>query len=320
MKTSVLAFYLKQTSGIACRVVKDNGVLSIAEKTAFDVKLSEPLEIIKTICDIIDDIKLKYPDICSVGFTAPGNICYLSKNGRYQSVNGNFTDSPGADERMSPDEIYRRTGLVPSPDMMLFKLFADKSPHFFETVHTLPDMLIAALTGTAVFERSQASCTGLLSLETETFDSDIELAFGLGCYHFPKLSDCKTVVGQYNGLSVTAVVGLDIASAAVTLPAGHTDTGFFYEPGGFAGALLSFQPRTELTGQYGLSILTGCGGSYILGKLKTPDETPEGIINHIGAVVGCNYKHIQTLTEEAVIIGNGAVQFAAKNTESPVTV
>jgi sugar (pentulose or hexulose) kinase len=178
---------------------------------------------------------------------------------------------------MSIDEIYRRTGISVSPKNTLFQLFSDKATHFFDTVLMIPDLFSYWLTGKAVRERSIASTSGILSLETDDTDRDIELAFGLCCFNFPELIESGNIVGTLTpalqaktglqALPVIAVCGHALESAIVAVPCVKRDFLFIYaDDFASVGTESLFPPRTELTADYNLSIEQGYGGSYVLYK------------------------------------------------------
>ncbi len=135
-----------------------------------------------------------------------------------------------------PEELYRRNGLQHLPFNTLFQLTADKQTGLLELADSfllLPDLLAHWLTGASVAERTNASTTGLLGVESGEWDLELAEKLGIPTGIFAPLVDAGTEIGGINptaargvGASravVTAVGSHDTASAVVAVPASGPD-------------------------------------------------------------------------------------------------
>jgi rhamnulokinase len=134
------------------------------------------------------------------------------------------------------DELYRRNGLQHLPFNTLFQLTADRTAGVLELADAfllLPDLLGYWLTGSSVAERTNASTTGLVGVESGAWDADLIERLALRPEIFRPLVDAGTDLG---GLAPTAVRGVgatrarvsavgshDTASAVVAIPATGPD-------------------------------------------------------------------------------------------------
>lgn len=130
-----------------------------------------------------------------------------------------------ADARMSPQEVYARTGIQRQPFNTVYQLLALKREHpeQLEAARTLlmiPDYLNFRLTGRKTCEYTNATSTSLLNARTQQWDAEILDAMGLPREIFLTPSMPGTVVGALSP-EVAAHVGYE---STVVLPATH-DTG-----------------------------------------------------------------------------------------------
>lgn len=137
---------------------------------------------------------------------------------------------------LGAEELYRRNGLQHLPFTTLFQLTADRTAGVLELADSfllLPDLLGYWLTGRDVAERTNASTTGLVGVETGEWDTGLIERLRLPAGIFRTLVDAGTELGglapsAVRGVGstrarVTAVGSHDTASAVVAIPATRSD-------------------------------------------------------------------------------------------------
>lgn len=134
-------------------------------------------------------------------------------------------------------ELYQRNGLQFLPFNTLYQLTADRTAGRLaeaERFLLVPDLINFWLTGTEAAERTNASTTGLLSVETGRWDSELIARVKLPGSIFAELVDAGSelgglaphVVAELGGgthIGVSAVGSHDTASAVVGVPAATSD-------------------------------------------------------------------------------------------------
>jgi rhamnulokinase len=134
---------------------------------------------------------------------------------------------------VSPRELYAVSGLQQLPFNTIFQLFAARGTAALEAADTLlllPDLLGYWLTGEVGAERTNASTTGLLDIDSGAWSGDLAARLALPWSILPPLRDAGSVVGPVRpqvaaelGLDgevpVVAVGSHDTASAVVAVPA-----------------------------------------------------------------------------------------------------
>ncbi len=133
------------------------------------------------------------------------------------------------------EELYSRTGIQLMPINTLFQVFArfEAEPALFEAAEQflfLPDLIHFWLSGKVRVERTIASTSAMLSLETQTWDFWLLRKLGLPTSIFGPIVDSGTTVGTIlkeiaevtdtpKDLQVIAPGGHDTASAVAAVPA-----------------------------------------------------------------------------------------------------
>ena len=135
--------------------------------------------------------------------------------------------------KVSPAELYERTGLAHLPFNTLYQLAADDGLlDAADTVALIPDLLGYWLTGTVTAERTNASTTGLLAAATREWDTGLAGRAGVPARLLPPLTDPGTPAGRTRDavsqrvgrpLSVVTVGSHDTASAVAAVPAAGRD-------------------------------------------------------------------------------------------------
>ncbi|MFK4853529.1 rhamnulokinase family protein [Microbacterium sp. ZW T6_19] len=129
--------------------------------------------------------------------------------------------------RVPFDELYSRNGLQFLPFNTLYQYRVDGRTADADTALLIPDLIAFLLTGVAVAERTNASTTGLLNVETSAWDRELAERIGVPTGILPPLVDPGTVIGALRpglaerigkDLPVIAVGSHDTASAVVAVP------------------------------------------------------------------------------------------------------
>lgn len=142
-------------------------------------------------------------------------------------------------EKISFAELYEKNGLQFLPFNSLYQIerIRKLNPGLLKSadrILLLPDLIGYSLTGEMATERTNASSTGLLNVQTREWDDELLDLVGLGKESFPPLRDAGEELGELKdafgprliGTKVVLVGSHDTASAVVGVPA--TDLGFAF--------------------------------------------------------------------------------------------
>ncbi|WP_433412827.1 rhamnulokinase [Microtetraspora malaysiensis] len=134
--------------------------------------------------------------------------------------------------RVPFEELYRRNGLQFLPFNTVYQLAAERTGGCLglaDSLLLIPDLVGFQLTGAKVAERTNASTTGLLDVETGGWDRELVERLGLEASVLPRLVSPGTSLGGLRpgvaaelgapaGMQVVAVGSHDTASAVVAVP------------------------------------------------------------------------------------------------------
>ena len=124
-------------------------------------------------------------------------------------------------------ELYRRNGLQFLPFNTLYQYRVDARLADADTALLIPDLLAFLLTGASVAERTNASTTGLLKVDSGEWDTELADRLGIPAALLPALVDPGAVIGELRPelaarigarLPVIAVGSHDTASAVAAVP------------------------------------------------------------------------------------------------------
>lgn len=124
-------------------------------------------------------------------------------------------------------ELYQRNGLQFLPFNTLYQYRVDAGLADADTALLIPDLIAFLLTGAAVAERTNASTTGLLGVESGEWDRELADRLGIPSSILPPLVDPGATIGRLRpelaarigkDLPVIAVGSHDTASAVVATP------------------------------------------------------------------------------------------------------
>jgi rhamnulokinase len=177
-------------------------------------------------------------------------------------------------DRLGAEQLFTRTGVLPQPINTVFRIrdiVESAGPAArSQDVRALlvPDLWCALLTGVRTAERSIASTTGLVSLQSGTWDMDVFDAVGVDVSLFPPVLDNGVVIGEI-GKEPAANFGARDQWPFV-LTASH-DTAS-------AVAAISGRPRTAFVSSGTWSIV----GVELDAPILTSDALAAGFTNEAG--------------------------------------
>lgn len=134
--------------------------------------------------------------------------------------------------RVPFEELYRRNGLQFLPFNTVYQLAAEQGSGWLDLADSLlliPDLIGFHLTGVKVAERTNASTTGLVAVESGEWDDELVERLGFAPSVFAPLvspgdslgglrADVAADLGAPAGIEVVAVGSHDTASAVVAVP------------------------------------------------------------------------------------------------------
>lgn len=133
-------------------------------------------------------------------------------------------------KKMDLENLYRKTGIQIQPFNTIFQLFVEESEKLNQAAKLMlmPDFLGYIFTGKAVTEKTNASTTQLLNLDTRRWDKDILNAIGVTEEIFPPMTEPGQILGtlkteyfkEYDLPKATfiTIASHDTASAIVGTP------------------------------------------------------------------------------------------------------
>ncbi|GAA0937607.1 rhamnulokinase family protein [Nonomuraea longicatena] len=178
------------------------------------------------------------PGVVSIGVDSWGVDYALLRGDRLLGEPFHYRDERNAaaaeavHARIPFEELYRRNGLQFLPITTVYQLAAEQAGGGLELADSLlliSDLVGFQLTGAKVAERTIASTTGLLDVETGEWDRELVGRLGLEPSVLPRLVSPGASLGDLRpgvaaelgapaGLQVVAVGSHDTASAVVALP------------------------------------------------------------------------------------------------------
>ena len=195
------------------------------------------LELYRNVVEGLHAAASEAPDLVSAGIDSWAVDYALLREGRMLGTPYHYRDErtgPAVESThalVPPAELYAANGLQHLSFNTLFQLAADDAD-LLETADAMlliPDLFGYWLTGRQVAERTNASTTGLLAVESRGWDDALIRRLGLPRDIFPELVDPGTTIGNLlpavgseigaPRLKLLAVGSHDTASAVVAVPA-----------------------------------------------------------------------------------------------------
>jgi rhamnulokinase len=164
---------------------------------------------------------LQFGPVASIGVdTWAVDYGLLDESGQLVGAPYSYRDHRTDDYReivdaFGADEMYRLNGLQLQPFNTIFQL-ARHDPAELERATRLlwlPELIVHALTGVAVTERTSAGSSGLVDLATGDWSSDLLALSGVEAGLLGDIVPAGRFVGSWRGIPVALVGGHDTASA-----------------------------------------------------------------------------------------------------------
>ncbi|MHB1171904.1 MAG: rhamnulokinase [Lacisediminihabitans sp.] len=182
------------------------------------------------------------PDLTSVAVDSWAADYALLRGGRMLGNPYHYRDErnvaavDSVHARVSAAELYAANGLQHLSFNTLYQLAAEQLAGGLEGADTfllIPDLIAYWLTGRQFAERTNASTTGLLNVQSREWDDALIQRLGLPRGIFPELVEAGTSIGGFlpgvaaelgasAGIGVSTAGSHDTASAVVAIPT-HTD-------------------------------------------------------------------------------------------------
>ena len=185
------------------------------------------LELYRNVVEGLAAAVRQEPQLASIGIDAWAVDYALMRDSRMLGTPYAYRDErnlPAVDAvhaLVSPEELYAVNGLQHLPFNTVFQLAADKAAGTLDLADSfllLPDLLGYWLTGRSVAERTNASTTGLLGVESGDWDFSLAERLDIPRGIFRSLVDAGTELG---GLAPSAVRGVGSTLAVVTTVGSH---------------------------------------------------------------------------------------------------
>jgi len=185
------------------------------------------LELYRDVVEGLAAATRQEPELASIGIDSWAVDYGLLRDGRLLGSPYAYRDERNAaavdvvHRVVGAEELYRLNGLQHLPFNTLFQLTADRTAGVLDLADSfllLPDLLGYWLTGRSVAERTNASTTGLVGVESGEWDSALIERLGLPPRIFRPLVDAGTDLG---GLAASAVRGVGASRARVTTVGSH---------------------------------------------------------------------------------------------------
>lgn len=160
------------------------------------------------------------PRIESIGIDSWAVDYGLLKDGELLAEPFHYRDersARGVDEvhAIAPfTELYQRNGLQFLPFNTLYQYRVDERLTEADTALLIPDLIAFLLTGVAAAERTNASTTGLLGIESGDWDDELADRLSIPSRILPPLVDPGTTIGRLRP-ELVATIGIDLPVIAV---------------------------------------------------------------------------------------------------------
>lgn len=185
------------------------------------------LELYRDVVEGLAAAVRQEPQLTSIGIDSWAVDYALMREGRMLGTPYAYRDErtipavAAVHAKVDAAQLYAANGLQHLPFNTLFQLEADRAAGTLALADSfllLPDLLGFWLTGRSVAERTNASTTGLLGVESGEWDLALAERLGLPRALFPQLVDAGTELG---GLAPTALRGVGSTRAVVTTVGSH---------------------------------------------------------------------------------------------------
>lgn len=227
---TVLAFDFGASSGRALLGHFDGNQITYEEVHRFDnVPIKADDRIVWDFFSLLKEVK-KTIAFCgkvdSLAFDTWGvDYGLLTRDDDLMGLPVNYRDlrTDGMPEKVfrqiPPEKLYMATGNQIMNINTLFQLMAEKGKHLeAKSMLFMPDLFVWALCGSSTVDRTIASTSQMVNPLTGNWDDNITALTPFPAAFFPKIVDCATICGEYNGIPVAKVAGHDTQCAVAAMP------------------------------------------------------------------------------------------------------
>lgn len=307
---SVLAIDLGSSSARVMLVDKDYNTVELGRYAHEPAKIggnyrfdTETLfkYVISIIDKAIDDNEIESIGICSWGvdyglIDSDGKIVDLPISYRDDRTKSVFAERDIYDD-------YMNSGIYPMNINTIYQFLADIESGRLKSNYKMvmiADLLAYKLTGCIRAERSNASTTGLLSLDGKNWNFDFIASLGIPREIFPEIIDDGECYGHYRGVKVLAVPTHDTASAVFAMGEMDDNTAFISSGSWILlGKLLKSPIISKLAFDAGYTNERGQGNNVTF--LKNINGLY--VVQRIVAETGLSYKEIDNNIGSAQSLG-----------------
>jgi rhamnulokinase len=136
-------------------------------------------------------------------------------------------------ERVGSRDLYRTTGIQLMGINTIFQLASHDRAELDRArrLLMLPELVVHALTGAELAERTSAGTSGLVDLATGSWSLDLLEACGVRPELFAPIDTATKPAGRWRGIPVHLVGGHDTASAVAALPGSRSPGAAFISSG-----------------------------------------------------------------------------------------
>jgi rhamnulokinase len=136
-------------------------------------------------------------------------------------------------ERLGAERLYRTTGIQLMGINTVFQLAVHDAGELdrADRLVMLPELMVHALTGAVLAERTSAGTTGLVDVSIGDWSAELIAEIGLDRSLFLPISQPGEMAGRWHGIPVHLVGGHDTASAVAAAPMGVEGRSVFVSSG-----------------------------------------------------------------------------------------
>jgi rhamnulokinase len=138
----------------------------------------------------VDGWAVDYVRLGADGRALANPFCYRDER--------NVASKEVADRRVSPEEMFRKTGAQPLRINTVYQLLADYAENTQAPWINLPEYVLYRLGGLRVAEYTNATHSGLVDLESGNWSEDLLQSLNLSRHALPPIVPTGTIVGKLN--------------------------------------------------------------------------------------------------------------------------
>lgn len=184
----------------------------------------------------------------------------IDGQGKLISLPVNYRDSRTQDmpekifEKISPQELYGKTGIQIMNINTLFQLAAEENKNAAGLLF-MPDLIAYMLCGCVSAEKTIASTSQLIDLNKKEWRRDIYSLTEMPESALPEIVPSASFAGEYNGIKIIKAAGHDTQCAVCAMPCAENESAAFLSCGTWSliGCELDEPVLTEKSMRAGLS-------------------------------------------------------------------